>query len=352
MRSLRGNDIRKALFILTGGGVGDLLLSSPIMEALKRHSPGCVVKCWVNPRHKPILGGNPHVDGYLDFSEVGFSEALKTIRRERFDLAIIPWTTSRAAWLVYLAGVRYRVGQAGRLLYSWTFTHPVTVRSRLGDTKSHWVDCQLDYARALGCEASDAKPYLRVSDEERVRARALLRANGARVGERMCCLHIGREVPVNLSNWPVSKFAAAGIAISRELGFRIVLTGSGSELPVIAEAATGIGDAAINLAGKTDLRMLAAVIGEMDVVVCPDSGPSHIAAALGIPAVSIFAMRCDLPDRWRPYEDAHRVVVVRDFHCAKERCIREKCDYYECLTAIDEREVLRAVAELTTAGVR
>jgi ADP-heptose:LPS heptosyltransferase len=94
------------------------------------------------------------------------------------------------------------------------------------------------------------------------------------------------------------------------------------------------------------------VIGEMDVVVCPDSGPSHIAAALGVPAVSIFAMRCDLPDRWRPYEDAHRVVAVRDFHCAKERCVREKCDYYECLTAIDEREVLQAVAELTRAGVR
>jgi ADP-heptose:LPS heptosyltransferase len=120
----------------------------------------------------------------------------------------------------------------------------------------------------------------------------------------------------------------------------------------VAEVERRIGDGVVNLAGETDLRMLTAVIAEMDVVVCPDSGPSHIAAALGVPAVSIFAMKCDLPDRWRPYEDAHRVVRVRDFACAKKRCVREECDYYECLNAIDAGEVVRAVGELTACGVR
>jgi len=350
MKPPRTDEIRKALFILTEGGVGDLLLSSPIIEVLKRRFQGCSVTCWVNPRHRPILRGNPHVDGYLDPPGAGFLDALRTIRGGGFDLAVIPWTTSRAAWLVYLAGIRYRVGQSGRLVYSWTFTHPVAARAQLGPTKRHWVDRQLDYARTVGCDVSGARPVIPLSDEERSRARELLAAHGVRPTDRLCCLSIGRDVPLSLRNWPVDGFVAAGIAIVRELGFKIVLTGSESEAPVAAEVEKRMGDGVINLAGRTDLRLLAAVIAEMDVVVCPDSGPSHIAAALGVPAVSIFAMKCDIPDRWRPYEDAHRVIVPRNLSCPK-RCVREKCDYYECLNAIDAKDVVRAVAELTACGV-
>jgi len=347
------DEVKKALFILTEGGVGDLLLSSPIMEVLKRHFCGCSVTCWADPNHAPILHGSPHVDGYLDLpKEMGFIRALKRIRREKFDLAVLPWTTSTAAWLAYLAGIRYRIGQGGRVMYSWTFTHPVSVRPRIGDTKSHWVECQLDYVRSLGCDVSGVRPLIWLSAQEKSRARELLFRHGADPGDRLCCMAVGRNVPLTLRNWPIDKFIAAGKLITRELGFRLVLTGSRHELPIVAEVAKGVGPGAINLAGKTDVRLLAAVISEMDVVVCPDSGPSHIAAALGVPAVSIFAMRCDLPERWRPYEDAYRIIRARGLSCTKKRCVREKCDYYECLSAIDEHEIVGAVADLTAHGAR
>lgn len=347
------DEVKKALFVLTEGGVGDLLLSSPIMEVLKRHFRGCSVTCWANPDHAPILLGSPYVDDHLDLPrELSFIKALRHIRSRRFDLAVFPWTISRPARLAYLAGIRYRIGQAGRAMYSWTFTHPVSVRPRIGDTKSHWVECQLDYMRAVGCDVSGVRPLMWISEQEKSRAADLLSRHGADPGDRFCCMAIGRSVPLTLRNWPIDKFIAAGKLITRDLGFRLVLTGSSQESPVVAEVANGVGPEAINLAGKTDIRLLAAVISEMDVVVCPDSGPSHIAAALGVPAVSIFAMRCDFPERWRPYQDAYRIIRARGLSCTKKRCVREKCDYYECLSAIDEHEIVGAVADLTAHGAR
>jgi ADP-heptose:LPS heptosyltransferase len=82
------------------------------------------------------------------------SVLLGAVRAGRFDLALLPWTAGRQAWLVWLTRIPCRVGQADHLAYSFLFTHPVRVRSTRGDTESQWVDIQLDYARAIGCDAS------------------------------------------------------------------------------------------------------------------------------------------------------------------------------------------------------
>lgn len=346
MKTPGRDEIKRAFFILTQGGLGDLLLSSPVMEAVRTYYAGCRVTCWANPKNKPILDGNPFVDEFLDFpADLSFREKVKLVRRAKFDVAILPWTTSRQTWLVYFARIPYRVGQAGRLTHSWTFTHPVKVRNRAGDTHSHWVDCQLDYARILGCDVGDAKPRIWLTDDEIARARAFLQAHGVSAGDRVCCMQVIRGLPTVNGKLPTEKFAAIGKRLVGDLGLKLFLIGGLAEAGVVSEVASQV-PGAVNIAGRTDLRLLSALIAVSDVVVSPDSGPAHIAAALGTPVVSIFALKNGFPRRWRPYTDRGRIIEVDNSACTRQVCLPDKCDYLVCMSGISETEVVEAVADL------
>lgn len=341
-------DMERILFVHTEGGLGDLLLSSPIAEALKRRFPGSRITGWVNPSHRPILDGNPWFDAFLPFGGcTRFKTARRAISEGRYDTAILPWTTGRQAWLARVAGIPCRVGQSGRLAYSWLFTHPVGVRSARGDTTSHWVDIQLDYARALGCEPAGARPRVWLKDAERAAVRSLLAGRGVRPGEPLCGLHVGQGLPITLDRLPIDRLVEAGGAIARSLGMRLVLTGSPDEAPVVDEVARRIGSGAVSLAGKADLRTLCALIDELSVLVCPDTGPAHVAAALGVPAVVIMTIKSAVPERWRPYRAPHRLVTTGAWHCLK-RCVKETCPRFECMDGFDAWDVVRAVQELTS----
>ncbi len=346
MRTPGRDEIRKVFFILTQGGLGDLLLSSPIAEAMSKYYAGCRVICWANPKNKPILDGNPYIHEFLDIPpDLSFREKVRLVRLHEFDVAILPWTTSRQTWLVYFARIPYRVGQSGRLTHSWTFTHPVKVRNRAGDTHSHWVDCQLDYARVLGCDAGDARPRVWLTEDEIVRAREFMRGHGVETGDRVCCMQIIRGLPTVDGKLPIEKFVAIGNRLMKELGLNLFLIGGSAESGLVAEVASQV-PGSISIAGKTDLRLLAALIGESDVVVSPDSGPAHIAAALGTPVVSIFALKNGYPDRWRPYSDCSRIVKVDNSACTRSVCLPDQCDYLVCMQGINEVEVVEAVADL------
>lgn len=346
------DDIKRILFILTKGGLGDLIVSSPVMEAMHRHFDGSEVTCWANPKHSPILRGHPHVHRCLDMpGDAGFHEKVNILRQGNYDLAVLPWTTSHQTWLVYRAGIPYRIGQAGRLTHSWTFTHPVLPRSQKGDSHTHWVECQLDYARVVGCDASGLRPRIWLFDEEKAEARRLLAERGVSVHDRVCCLHVGRGLPIDLGKWPVEKYVAIGNLLIQELGMKVLLIGTASELPVAAEIESRVPDA-VNLVGKTGLRTLAAIIGESDAVICADSGPGHIAAALDVPTISIFALRNGVPDRWRPYGDQHSVVRSYTPLCTVPKCLPEVCECFVCMLAINEFKVIKAVEAVLKADSR
>ena len=101
----------------------------------------------------------------------------------------------------------------------------------------------------------------------------------------------------------------------------------------------------IDLAGACSLRETAALIERMNVFICPDTGTGHLAAALGVPVVSIFPVRSDIPARWRPAIDPHRVIRPVRYECAGA-CVKEKCPRFTCLLHIDPDEVVAAAREI------
>lgn len=349
------------LVIITHGGMGDLLLSSVLAEALHRCYPGCRVTFWVQRHFAGLLENHPFIDALLDLVPAAPLLAnAKRLRQHHFDTVLIPWSVSRHAWLTMLAGIPTRVGQGGRLSYSFLFTHPVRVRSVYGDTTSHWADIQLDYARAIGCQASDKlEPVVVTTAAEKDWADNFLKDKGLTSGRPICGLHICKGLAVDEQRWPLDRFVdiAAGLI---QKGFDVILTGTATEKPLTASVAaqtierltesqfetSNAAPAIFDLAGVCSLRETAALIEQMNVFICPDTGTGHLAAALGVPVVDIFPLRSDFPARWRPAGTSHRIIRPTAWECDGP-CVKETCPRFTCLLHIDSQEVVEAALELS-----
>ena len=336
------------LVIITHGGMGDLLLSSVLAEALHRCYPACRVTFWAQRRFAGLLENHPHIDTLLDLDPAAplLSNA-KRLRQYRFDTVLVPWSVSRHAWLTTLAGIPTRVGQGGRLTYSFLFTHPVRVRSVHGDTTSHWADIQLDYARAIGCQLDgELEPVVVTTTEEKAWAAEFLKTKGLAGDRPLCGLHICKGLAVDESRWPLDRFIdiAAGLI---QKGFTVILTGTQAEKPLTASVAAQTTEKSviIDLAGACSLRETAALIEQMNVFICPDTGTGHLAAALGVPVVDIFPLRSDFPARWRPAGTNHRIIRPTAWECGGP-CVKETCPRFSCLLHIDPQEVVAAAVEL------
>ncbi len=340
---------RRILFVHTHGGIGDLLLSAPIAEAVKRAWPDATVTPWVRPAYRGLLAGHPCFGDSLSIDGRSFGAQYLALRRAHFDVAILPWTTARQTALVWLARIPVRVGQAARLTYSWMFTVPVAISAARGDTSRHWMDIQLDYARALGFPTEGVRPRLFLDNDEIATARQLLVQHGVDPGAHPFGLHIGKGLPLTPERWPVSRFIEVGRQMAAG-GHPVVLIGSPQEQRLAGQVGAAIGaDATVLM--PDSVRDLAALIANLSVVVTPDSGPGHIAAALDVPVVSIFTVKSLPVARWRPWTPDHRVVTTAPWVCPK-KCVKEKCTRFDCLEAFDPAKVVEAALELTEARGR
>ncbi|MBI3926078.1 MAG: glycosyltransferase family 9 protein [Armatimonadetes bacterium] len=341
--------MKRVLVVQTGGGVGDVLLSTPVLQALKHAEPQAELHYLCRESTAGVLEGNPDLSrlwrlpGSAPSGGREFLGWVGRLRRERYDAAVVLWSVSRIAWLLWLARIPIRVGEGSRLGYSFTYTHRVRLRTRHGDTTSHWTDVLLDYVRALGIEPPPPRVTYVVPEEARRRAEELLReapGEGPLVG-----FHTGKGMELAPGRWPVSVFAEWARALSQELGVRLVLTGSTAERSLVDEVERLSGVAALNLAGRTDLPTLAAVAERCQVFCCPDSGPMHVAAAVGTPAVGIYALEEDFPHRWAPFGVPSRVIRPVERNC-RPGCLKATCPDFRCYRSVETAAVVRAVREL------
>lgn len=300
--------------------------------------------------HEEIVEGHPGLHDVISveggaFGGIGeFRDYVKILRGRKFDTGIVLWSTAPVAWLMFLSGIPVRVGQGSRLLYSFLYTHRVAVRSERGDENSHWVECLLDYIRILGCEIRSPELMISVRDEVLHRTDALLEG----VKRPLIGLHVGKGIPLSPRRWPVQFFAKLADEISARFNATVVLTGDLREKELVGAVASLMERRPLNCAGKTSLKELAALISRCDAFVCPDSAPMHIAAAMKVPTVGIFALKSDFPGRWGPYGTTYEIVRPHPINCPKT-CVKEKCPYFECYEQVSIEEVIGAVEKVKTA---
>lgn len=155
-------------------------------------------------------------------------------------------------------------------------------------------------------------------------------------------VHPGASVPARA--WPAEKNRALVGALAAS-GTNVVVTGGPNETALAARVASGHGASVLDLAGRTDLDALATVLADADAIVAGNTGPAHLAAAVGTPVVSLFAPTVPAV-RWRPWKVPHVLLGVQDIACAG--CRAKVCPFegHPCLGAVEVSDVLRALDEL------
>jgi len=323
----------RALLVAAGGGIGDTLLAGVVARALRTRY--AAVDAVVLPAHADLASHMPSVD-----RTIALGERLPA----RYDAAVVTWATLRTALVPWLARIPVRAGQARRL-YSGLFTHRVVVRSELGDRTAHWTQILLDYARAIGCDLPDASPEFVVRDDERAAADALLRVHD--VAGPYYVLHPTRGLSAQRARWPIAGFVALARRLVARDGVPVLVTGARDDEPIAHAIADGGGSGVTALAGATTIGTFGALAQRARAVVAMDSGPMHVAAAVGAPTAGIFALQSDEPDRWAP--KGPRVAVVRPSYPCPPGHRKETCPDFACVRDLDETAILAALDGLLVA---
>jgi heptosyltransferase-1 len=337
------------LAICTEGGVGDLLAASPAIHAIRRHF-GEPVSVLASPYAAPVLQDDPSVrELLLDDAALTARELASLLKSRSYSHAIVFWSTARIASAARTAGIPVRVGQSKRL-YSWMYTKQVPVRTESGDRTSHWTDVQMDYARALGIvsQPDDFDIDVRLRSADVAEADALIAGEG--LGDRFAVLHATRGMALDRVQWPVKRFAEIADALGAAFSAKVALTGSAADAPIIGALGREMAGPHAVIAGRTSLMGLSALLKRATVVVALDSGPMHLAAALGVPTVGIFALRTDLPDRWRPL--GPRVAVIRPSYPCPPWHRKETCRTFECYAHLDPTVIVDAARSVAAKDGR
>lgn len=293
-------------------GVGDLLCAVPGLAALRAAHPvaditlvGLPSAAWFVEAHPRLVDDLLPVVGVPGLPEVvpDAAEARRfhaTAAARRFDLAVqVHGSGVTTNPLTTMLGARHQVGAARP--DQWQ--PPGTVVPYPDDV--HEVLRVLAVTTAAGAPSVGTDLELPLTPASRAEARRLLGGPGQSHGPYVC-LHPGASRPAN--RWPPERFAAVGDRLV-SAGHRVVLTGSPAEGPVTAAVASAMTAPVVDLAGRTSVVTLAAVLAGARLVVSNDTGAAHVAAAVQAPGVVVFHAGGD-PARWAPLDRTrHRVVA-------------------------------------------
>ena len=336
----------RSILVIRTAYIGDVVMTLPVLRPLKEGFPGARLTFLTSSRAAPVLENNPFVDEVITFDPFWFYPApkrayldfIRAFRKRPFDLVIEARGDIREIILLVRPlkarfKVSYDVGGGGSLL-----THVVPYAGL-----RHKVEYHLDIARFLGCPVEGIEWGLYLTDEERRRASALLGGSGLETGAPYAVIHPGCRKA--LKCWHAGGFSAVADFVHERFGLETVITGAPSEGALVEEVAGAIKAPAHNLAGRTSLRELAAIIEGARLVICNDSSPMHIAAALRTPTVAVFGPSKSVETA--PYGPGH-AVVEKDFPC-RFTCDEDVCrfrPFKECMRAVEVSDVTAAAERL------
>jgi ADP-heptose:LPS heptosyltransferase len=334
--------VRPHVLVARLDNAGDVLLAGPAIRAVAAASRRVTLLC--GPRGEAAARLLPGVDEIVVYDAPWVALRPEPLDREEtlalvdrlsglhLDQAIIFTSFHQSplplALLLRMAGVPFAaatsVDYPGALL---------DIRHRISDDV-HEVERSLDLVRTVGYE-------LPSGDDGRL---AIKRTGGrpAEVGdEPYVVLHPGASVPARA--WPAERYAALANTLV-ERGWRVVITGGRGERNLTARVARPPRSAVVDLGGETDLADLAEVVASAQAVVVGNTGPAHLAAAVGTPVVSLFAPTVSAV-RWRPWRVPH-VLLYEDVPCAGCRARVCPIEGHPCMSAISVADVLEACREL------
>lgn len=329
--------------------LGDVLMTTPALRALRADgarritlltSPGgAAVAPYLPEVDDTIVYAAPWLKHGADADAAADLAMIETLRAQDFDAAVIFTVYSQnplpTALLCHLAGIPLRLAHCRENPYR-LLTHWVP-ESEPQQQVRHEVRRQLDLVASVGARCADERMSFAVPPAAHAGVRALLSA--CDVGTDYLVLHPGASAASR--RYPPAQFREAAHMLSRATGCTLLFTGSADEATLIDDIRRGL-PRSHSLAGRLDLGQLGALIGGARLLVSNNTGPAHLAAALGTPVVDLYALTNPQHTPWQ----VPARVLFRDVPC--RYCYKSACPqgHHACLAGVPPERVLEAACEL------
>jgi lipopolysaccharide heptosyltransferase I len=328
----------RRILIIKPSALGDIVHALPILNLLRTRWPRAHIAWLVTPAFAGLLEGHPQLDEIIPFERrrfgtgwrhpgaaLGFFSFVRMLRRKQFDLVVDLQGLFRSGWLAWATGSPARVGFADAREFGWIF---YSQRVPVQTWDQHALGRYLNIAEALGC---GRQPVVFQFPPIQPLPRP--------IPQPYAVLLPGTNWETK--RWPIEYFAQLVGPLRERFGLRTAMAGAGDAVALAARVKELIGsEELLDMTGKTSLGQLVSLLAGASVVVANDSGPMHIAAALGRPLVTMFGPTN--PIRTGPYERLDTVVRL-DIVCSP--CYSRRCSHQSCLKWLNASAVLDAIAE-------
>jgi heptosyltransferase-2 len=332
--------------------VGDAVMTVPALRELRRLLPRAHVTLATRPWAKDIFDGADFINDLLIIDDKArgvrsFVQQVRQWRARRFDLAVLFPNSIESALVAFTARVPARVGYSTQSRGEF-LTHPLDVPAWRSTRHEiyYYLNIVNELERALGGDAlsDEREPQfaLDVSDARRAGALAILERHGVDLSRPLVALCPG-STNSRAKRWHAERYAALADRLITEAGASVILIGAREELDVTREVLAAMRQKPVVLTGETTLAESTAILSLTSLLVTNDTGPAHLASALGCPALVIFGPTNPLTTR--PFAP-NAEIIRRPPDCAP--CMLRDCPIdHRCMTAITVEDVFaRCLARL------
>ena len=343
----RSTQNRKKILIVRLDRIGDVLLSTPALKAVRDAYPDSHLAVMVRPYSRDIVEGNPYLDEGILYDTaasektlVGNIKFIRLLREKKFDTAIILHPTTRSHILTAMAGIPERIGYDRKLSFLLTKRVPHTKQLGL----KHEIDYTLGLLRYMGIASADRTLYMPVKTESEKKIRDLFEKNGIKSGDT--AVVINPCASCASKRWNAEHFAKVADGLISSHNAKIIIIAGPSDKATGDRVASLMAGPSLNLSGKTTVADVAGILRQSRLFISNDSGPVHIACAVRTPVIAIFG-RSDRglsPERWGPSGEGD-IVLHKDAGC--RICLAHNCERgFKCLESITIADVLAAADTL------
>jgi len=335
----------KNLLIVRTDRIGDVVLSLPLAEIIKRHFPNCKVTYLLREYTKCLAQNHPFIDSILLLKEsegkVLIKDNYRELKKYDFDSCLIVYPTFQTSLIAFLSRIKSRIG-TGYRWYSFLLNKKIYEHRKYAER--HELEYNVNLLKAFGIDErvsmADVEFHLNVSEESKKKIENLLIENKVELHKPVIIIHPGSGG--SAIDLPISSLRELVESISKNLDATLIITGLASEKELCSQLV--LNDSIKNFAGLLILSDLIALIDKSAIFISNSTGPIHIAAALGKPTIGFYPkiLSCSAK-RWGPYSNKGKIFVP-EIDCSD--CTREQCERLNCMSSIKMNKVFSEVQNL------
>jgi heptosyltransferase-3 len=321
--------------------IGDVLLATPTVRAIKAARPDVRITMMVNRGTEDVLSGNQDIDEIVVLDKGSLAAQWRLIaglRHRQFDTVIDLTDGDRSAFLSWVSGAPVRIGFNDE--HRWRGRYYTQVIQPMSGVR-HRIDRDLEVLKPMSIQAVSKDPQLWLTPEEEHSADQLLDQLGVQGSQPMVILQPGARYWFKA--WPPDRYAELADRLRSQHGCQVLIGGSDQDIDLVQQIRQRAKSSLVIMAGRTTIKQFAAIVKKSALFVGNDSGAMHVATAVGTPVVALFGP--SNPAEWGPRGGAAE-VIYKGLDC--RTCFHPTCLRGEqnCMQLITIDEVIMAAARL------